>query len=503
VNTKKLMAENRTEKIKALKVQNRIHKVLAKRKLTHFATLMNDEVEIEWFHKIVYDVLDEWIAGTKKKVAIFMPPQHGKSTMSSVTTPAKILGEMPKSKVAVCSFSDTLAKKFNRQCQDIIDSRQFRELYPGVILPAKGIETTNELRNTGYFETVKHKGFFKAVSIGGSLTGDPVDFGIIDDPIKDRKQANSKTYRDGVWNWYQDVFLKRLHNDSRQLMLFTRWHEDDLAGRLFNPKNEHFDLEESKEWTILCFQALKEAKSPIKGAMEYDDPRKIGEALWESKHSKHKHEKTKRTNPTSFSSLDQQRPSPAGGNIIKKEWFNVIRESELPFNPDRVPKHFMIDGAFTENSKNDESAQISYSIYKKNLYIFNCQGVRKELNEYLKFIVPWFKQNGYKSTSEIAIEMKASGYGFYSMLKSEQYGSMNCLKINSKHVAFGKMTRAQNSQPTLASGKVFLIAGGWNESFVDQCANYPNDTHDDMLDLLCYAIHKHFISDDDVFVYYS
>lgn len=497
------MNQNRSDKIEAIKLQRKIHRSLARRKLTHFATLMNDDVNIEWFHKIVYDVLDEWIAGTKKKVAIFMPPQHGKSTMSSITTPAKILGQIPTAKVAVCSFSDKLASKFNRGCQDIMDSPEFRSIYPGVILPAKGIETTNELRNSTYFETVGHKGFFKAVSIGGSLTGDPVDFGIIDDPIKDRKQANSKTYRDGIWDWYQDVFLKRLNNNSRQLMLFTRWHEDDLAGRLFNPKNEKFDLEESKEWTILCFQALKEAKQPIKGAMEYDDPRAIGEALWETKHSQKKHEKTKRVNPTSFASLEQQRPSPAEGNVIKRDWFNIISPSALPFNPQAVRKDFLIDGAFTDKVKNDESAQMACSFYNGNLYIFNCQGVRKELNEYLEFIVPWLRQMGYKSTSEIAIEMKASGFGFYSMLKSRKYGSLNCVKIDSKTVALGKMTRAQASQPTLASGKVYLVAGGWNEGFMDQCCNFPNDTHDDMLDLLCYAIHKFFIDEDEVTVYYS
>jgi len=495
--------DSRKDKIEALKLQRKIHQSLARRKLTHFMTFVYPEYDVEWFQRIVLGVLDEWIAGTKKKVAVFMPPQHTKSTMSSIISPAKILGEMPKSKVVVCSFSEKLASKFNRACQDIMDSKEFQSIYPGVILPAKGVETTNELRNNGYFETVGHKGFFKAVSIGGSLTGDPVDFGIIDDPIKDRKQANSKTYRDSIWDWYQDVFLKRLHNDSRQLMLFTRWHEDDLAGRIFNPKSEYYDAEEASEWTILCFQALKEEKSPIEGSLDYEDPRQIGEALWESKHSQKKHEKTKRLNPTSFASLEQQRPSPAEGGIIKRDWFNKIPISALPFNPAIIRKDFWIDGAFTDKMENDESAQMSCSFYKGNLYIFNCHGVRKELNEYLTYIVPWLMQSGYRSTSEINIEMKASGYGFYSMLKSQKYGSKNCVKINSKTVAMGKMTRAQNSQPTLASGKVFLVEGSWNQPFIDQCCNFPNDVHDDMLDLLCYAIHKYFITEDEIYVDYS
>lgn len=481
-----------------------LHGQLAKRRLTHFATFCNKEIEIEWFHKEVYDKLDLWIEGKIKKLAIFMPPQHGKSEMSSITTPAKILGKKPKSKIVVASYSDTLAKKFNRRCQDIMDSPEYKHIYPKTVLPAKGIEITNELRNNGYFEVVKHKGFYKSVSIGGSLTGDPIDYGIIDDPIKDRKQANSKTYRQTVWDWYQDVFKTRLHNDSSQLMLFTRWHEDDLAGRLFNPKNEHYDESEASEWTILCFQALKEEKKPIPISFDYQDPRKIGEALWENKHSKKKHEETKRVNPTGFASLQQQRPSPAGGGKIKKEWFNIIQPSELPFNPHTIKKDFFLDGAFTKDVQNDESATLTACKYKGDAYIFGVDAVRKELHEYLKYIVPYLKQMGYKPTSKVNIEMKASGYGFYSMLRSPEYGKFNCVKVPGKTVAEGKLTRVETSQPTLASGKVYLVnTGGWIESFIDQCTSFPNDVHDDKVDVLTFMIYDYFINETEVSVSYS
>lgn len=494
---------NRELIIQQLKFQRKVHGKLAKRKLEHFATYVNPKINNEWFHKRVYDVLDQWIAGDIKKVAIFMPPQHGKSTMSSVIAPAKIIGSIPTAGVTVASYSDTHASKFNRECQDIIDSKEFRDLYPGVVLPGKGIDTTNELRNNKYFEVVKHKGFFKAVSIGGSLTGTPVDFGIIDDPIKDRKQANSKTYRDNLWDWYNDVFLTRLHNNSRQLMLFTRWHEDDLAGRLFNPKNDHYDEEEASEWTILCLPALKEASSPMKGATDIDDPREIDEALWPEKHSAEKHKKARRINPTTHASLNQQRPSPAKGNKIKRDWFNIIGPTELPFNPGHIAPDFWIDGAFTDKVQNDESAQMACVNYMGNLYIFNCHGVRKELHEYLDYIRPWMKSMGYRGSSSVNIEMKASGYGFYSMLKSPKYGNHNCVKINSKVVAYGKMNRVENIQPTLASGKVYLVRGSWTEAFIDQCASFPNDVHDDMVDVLAYAIHHYFITDEDVEVSFS
>lgn len=493
----------RADLLETIKKQRKAQKALAKRYLSQFAVMVDGSAETKWFHKQVYDHLDEWIDKKIKKLAIFIPPQHGKSRMSSINTPAKILGKLPKSKIVVASYSDQNASKFNRACQDIIDKKEFRELYPDVYLPAKGVETTNELRNNTFFETVGHKGYYKAVSIGGSLTGFTIDYGIIDDPIKDRKQANSKTYRDNLWDWYNDVFKTRLHNDSSQLLLFTRWHEDDLAGRLFDPKNEHYDADEAKEWVVIALPALKEDTKPLAIAKDITDPRKTGEALWPEKHSAEKYERRKRLNPQSFSSLDQQRPSPAEGNKIKRDWFNIIGENELPFNPRMVKRDFWIDGAFTDKAENDESAQMACTYHQGNLYIYNCHGVRKELNEYLDYIVPWLKEMGYKPTSTVNIELKASGYGMYSMLKSPRYGRKNCVKVNPKVVQYGKLNRAENIQPTLASGKVFLVRGGWNSAFIDQCANFPNDVHDDMLDVLAYAIHEYFIDEDDIDVSYS
>lgn len=490
----------RNEIIAELKEVERIQRELAKRSSAQFAAYVDENTETKWFHALVYYYIDLLIRGVIKKLAIFEPPQHGKSRQISEITPAVILGKNPKAKVVVASYSEGNASKFNRKCQDIIDSKEYRAIYPNTILPAKGIESTNELRNNTFFETIKHKGYYKAVSIGGSLTGFSIDVGVIDDPIKDRKQANSKTYRDSIWDWYIDVFCTRLHNDSKQILVFTRWHEDDMAGRLFDPKNPHYDAEEAAEWTVIVLPALKEEKKAIAMSIDVDDPRAIGEALWPEKHSREKFEARKKRNPQSFASLDQQRPSPAEGNKIKRAWFNIIGANELPFNPAQVRRDFFIDGAFTDKMENDESAQMSCSFYKGNLYIFNCVGVRKQLAEYLEFIVPWLKSEGYKPTSSVNIELKASGYGFYSMLKSPKYGSFNCEKIDNKHVGYGKLGRCENSQPTLASGRVFLVRGGWNEAFIDQCCNFPNDLHDDMLDILCYAIHKYFIGETDVSV---
>ena len=143
-------------------------------------------------------------------------------------------------------------------------------------------------------------GSIKTVGMIGGITGNKLDVGVIDDPFKNRMEANSKTIRDRVWGEYQDSFLTRLHNDSRQLLLFTRWHEDDLAGRILDPSNPHYDEKEAAEWTVIALPALKEATPPLDCAIKVKDPRQIGEALWEERHSREKYEKRKRINPVGF-----------------------------------------------------------------------------------------------------------------------------------------------------------------------------------------------------------
>lgn len=457
--------------------------------------------DTQWFHEAVAHQLDRLLAGVIKKLMVFLPPQHGKSELSSRRFPAYALGKNPKYKIAVCSYSSDLASSFNRSIQMIMDDPLYHELYPETMLNSSRVSNSTDkgvLRNTTIFETVDHRGFVKTVGIGGSLTGTPVDIGIIDDPFKDRMTANSETMRQNVWDWYQDVFLTRLHNDSKQLLLFTRWHEDDLAGRLLDPTNEHYDEQEASEWTVVAFGALKEETKPLPMALDLEDPREIDEALWESRHSAEKYFKRRRINPTGFASLDQQRPAPQEGNKIKKEWWVIKKPSELPFNMSSVTPDFWIDGAFTDKTENDETGIMATYFHPAdgNMYIFNADGIRKELYEFLSFFPNYAKSNHYNTRSNVWIELKASGHPIKSMLSKVQYGGFNCRGIPSKVVGYGKFNRVENAEPFIASGKVILVEGSWNKRFIDQCSVFPNGVHDDMVDDLTYAVHHYFIKMD-------
>lgn len=216
-------------------------------------------------------------------------PTHN-SELSTRRLPAYILGRYPDKKIAICAYNQTFASKFNRDLQRIIDDPIFKNVFPDTRLnDGDGI-----VRNSEEFEIANHKGFLKAVGIGGALTGTTVDIGIIDDPIKDALEAYSTTYRDRVGDWYDTVFKTRLHNESQQLITLTRWHEDDLAGRILKA--------EGGQWEVIIFPAIKEDLTNDL------DTREIGEVLWPEKHSAERMLDVKGKNPLIFASLYQQRP---------------------------------------------------------------------------------------------------------------------------------------------------------------------------------------------------
>jgi phage terminase large subunit-like protein len=170
-----------------------------------------------------------------------------------------------------------------------------------------------------------------------------------------------------------------------------------------------------------------------------------------------------------------------------------MSENELPFNISNQITHFYIDGAYTDKVQNDQTALLSMTFHKGRIYIYNCIGIRKELYQFLEWFPFYAKNNHWSPQSRIMIELKASGFPMMSMLRTPRYGNFNALGISNKTVALGKFNRVENSEAFLASGKGVLVRGSWNQEFIEQCVAFPNATHDDMVDVLCYAIDEWFI----------
>lgn len=273
------------------------------------------------FHKRYYSILTDFADKKIKKLMVFMPPQHGKSEGSTRRLPAFISGKRPDTKIAVVSYSAPKARKFNREIQRIIDSPEYAEIFPETRLNASNITTVagSWLRNADECEIVGHRGGFKTVGVGGPLTGEPVDVLIMDDIYKDAKTAWSPVVRSAIEDWYDTVAETRLHNDSQQLIVFTRWHEQDLAGRLLEQQGTYDPERNPNGWVVVIYQAIKEG-SPT----EYD-PREDGEALWPERHNLDKLNAIRLRNPHVFASLYQQKPKPLEGLMYE----HAFKEYEI------------------------------------------------------------------------------------------------------------------------------------------------------------------------------
>ena len=312
---------------------------LAKRHFLNFVCYTKKDYEVNWHHKLLCYYLDRFVSGEITRLMVFMPPQHGKSQLVSRQLPAYILGKTPDTKIVVASYSSDLSSGFNRDCQRIIDSDEYKDIFPETSLNRTNIVTVSGgfLRNSDIFQVVNHTGFFKSVGVGGALTGTTADIAIIDDPVKDSLEASSPTYQMRNWDWFNDVLLTRIHNNSKILITQTRWDTNDLSGLLIKSMNEG----RGDKWTILNLPAIKEDNS------NDEDPRKIGEALWESRHSITKLMLVKNQSLRTFMSLYQQNPQPVEtGGEIYKEFKGHRNTKDLGgikyYNPD-IPLHISFD----------------------------------------------------------------------------------------------------------------------------------------------------------------
>ena len=229
-----------------------------------------DGFEAEAFHKTYYKVLDAFANGDIKRLMVTMPPQHGKSEGSTRRLPAYMLGRNPDLKIAIASYNFYFASKLNRDVQRILDSPAYGDIFPDTSLSRNNVVTKigSFLRNGNEFEVVGATGGLKSVGRGGPLTGNKVDIIVMDDLYKDYMEANSPIVRDSVWDWYTTVVDSRLHNDSQQLIVFTRWHEGDLIGRLeakgkvktITKFDEIYEPIPNDHWIKINFEALKDSE---------------------------------------------------------------------------------------------------------------------------------------------------------------------------------------------------------------------------------------------------
>lgn len=475
-----------------------LRKELARRDLLSFVCYTMPGYDVNWHHRHTCAMLDRWIDGGVKRLMLFVPPRHGKSELGSRRLPAYILGKNPNASVIVTSYSADLASRMNRDVQRIIDSDKYAELFPQTQLYGKNIRTVAKgswLRNSEIFEVVGHMGVYRSAGVGGGITGMGGQYIIIDDPIKNQEEADSETYRQRLWEWYTSTLYTRLEKDGRVLLILTRWHEDDLAGRLLAlaESDPHAD-----QWTVVKFPAVKETTENA------DDPREIGEALWPEKYNL----STLNTIRASvgsrvWASLYQQEPAPTEGGIFKRHWwrFWIPKGAYYPPVQSKMPdgtlyEHAQIelpatfeeqiqswDMTFKDSKSSDFVAGGVWGLVGANKFLLDLKRERLDiigsLNAIRQMSAKW------PDTYAKIIEDKANGPAVIGLLQNEITG------LIAYDPKTGKEGRANAVAPQVESGNVYLphpAVAPWVSDFIDECAAFPNGAHDDRVDQMTQAL---------------
>ncbi|MDR2790237.1 MAG: phage terminase large subunit [Campylobacteraceae bacterium] len=429
-----------------------------------FRRLMHPKDKTGWFYKDLSEHFQQFYldlaAGLRPNLIIQSPPQHGKSE-AIVDFTAWICGKNPNLKVIFASFSDTLSVRANLKMQRMLDSIRYQKIF-GSILNTKNITTVSsqKRRNSNLIEFTNGEGYFRNTTVNGSITGESLDLGVIDDPVKGREAANSPTVRDKTWDWYTNDFRTRFSEKAGFLMILTRWHIDDLAGRIKERGNAKF----------LKYKAIAEKNE------EY---RSEGEALFpEHKSLEFLLNMKKTMSIHDFESLYQQNPVIEGGNLFKLEWFKpVSREviKTLTFQ-----KYFIIaDTAIGTKQQNDYTVYTAFGVSDNKLYVLDMyrgkiESLERELNAR-----SFYKRNNKYPFDGMYVELKASGTDLYQRLKRDS------LMVRGIERDKDKITRAQEVLPYIELNGIYYIDDvDTNEYMLDEIVSFPNGVHDDMVDTI-------------------
>lgn len=402
-----------------------------------------------------------------------MVPTHN-SELVSRCLPAYILGRNPDKSIIACSYGADLASKMNRDVQRIIDSTEYREVFPETTLNSTNIKTLAQgtwLRNSSEFEIVGKRGSYRSAGVGGAITGMGLDFGIIDDPIKNQEEAYSSVYRERAWDWYTSTFYTRLRGkDSGILLTLTRWHEDDLAGRLL--KQSKIDPK-ADQWTVLTLPAICEpGKHPR-------DPREIGEALWPVRYPAEFLLKHQSNNMYVWNALYQQRPAPLEGGIIKRDWLKYYTRL-----PEGVTDWLMsMDLTFKDTRK---GSYVCIQVWcRKGSRRFLVDQVRDRLDfpATIKAIVAMHEF--YPQCRTILIEDKANGPAVVSTLKEHIPGIIPVAARGSKE------ERLHAVSSYFEAGDVWLPETRWIQEYAEELVSFPNAPYDDQVDTTTQALARY------------
>lgn len=408
-----------------------------------------------WAHlAYVRAQLERVTRGEINRLMLFMPPRHGKSEMVTVRYPVWRMERDPSLRVVVGAYSQTLANRFSRKSRRIAKERL-------VLDPER--TAVEEWETTA-------GGTFRAIGVGAGITGQGGHLIIIDDPVKSREEANSEAYRERVWEWYTDDLYTRAEPDAAMILIMTRWHEDDLAGRILAS-------EDGPNWTVVSLPAEAEEDDPL--------GRQPGAALCPARYDLPALAGIQRVlGASSYSALYQQRPTPAEGGMFKRHWFAIV--GAAPRDAQRVRAW---DKAGTED---DGDYTVGVLMVKDKAGVYYVEDVVRGQYSDLQ------RERIIQQTAE----MDKAVYGNVTIWLEQEAGSggkdsarlttrgLAGHTVRSERPTGDKVTRAQPYAAQCEAENVKLVAGAWNAAYLNELMVFPNGKHDDQVDASSLAFTK-------------
>lgn len=382
-----------------------------------------------------------------------MIPTHNSMTITE-TFPSYFIGKNPNRRVIEVSYNDTFAQKFGKANRDKI--REFGGELFGVYLSRDNNSKTN-------WGLEDYPGGMVSAGIGGSITGEGADLLIIDDPIKNRQEADSPVYRQRLREEWESTLLTRLQPGGAVILILTRWHEYDLAGQILE--------EEADKWEVISLPALAE-ENDILG-------RKPGEPLWPEfgYDEEWAAEKKKAVGSRTWNALYQQRPSPEEGGLVKRSWFKYY--NTLPGNIEQII--MSVDCAFKGNDDNDYVVAQIWGRAGANKYLIDQVRDKTDIIGTMSIIQQLARK--YPKAVTKLIEDKANGPAVIQMLRGRIPG---LIAVNPEG---GKTVRLQAVAPEIEAGNVYLPSKApWVGDFVEEVVAFPNGRHDDQVDAMTQAL---------------
>ena len=428
--------------------------------------------------------VDEYLlkvaAGEIDRLIIELPVRHGKSELVSHYFPAWWLGQKPDDQVMLCSYNDNFARGWGRKARDTL-----QEVGPRVF----GIGVAEQPAAADYWFVKDHVGVMAAAGVGGAITGKGADLLLIDDPVKNAEEANSETYREKVWEWWQGTARTRLQPGGRVVLVMARWHEDDLSGRI------QANAGSAEPWTVLRLPAIAEDNDPM--------GRQPGEALCPEMWPIEVLRNVEKENPYFFAALYQQRPAPADGWMFKRADFRYwkvasVDDEERPTvyelkgaEPD--PNRYVavsscqvfqtVDVAASEKTTSDWTVVSTWAVTPtKDLILLDSERQHFETLEVANFLK---RQADKHKRPPMYIETFGAGKVPYKQMAAAGYPVRQLTP--DQGIRSDKITRAQDIIAAYMRHQVFHPQGGdWIKPFEEELAMFPSG-HDDQVDTASYA----------------